>query len=115
MKHVNDNVYEVEQCPPPCRDSLDMMGAAPLGLDALRHALGEGADMGVGCARGNDEEIRCVADLPEVQDTDIDRLVIIERADHAEEIPMGVGADRVLGRVTRNRTQASKGAGSSIW
>jgi len=115
MEHVHHHIHEIEQRPSSGAHAFDVMRASPVFLDGLEHALGEGPDMGVGRARRNDEEVRRITDVAQIEHDDVLPLVVLEGMDGEPELAersAGYGVSVGLGA---NGSPLSSGVGSSIW
>ena len=90
VKDVNHDADKVQQCPAACPNAFGVVSTPPTALDHLLHALGERADVRIRCARCDHEEIGGIADLPEVEHDDVQRLVVIECADREAKVPVRI-------------------------
>ena len=60
--------------------AFDADGAEVVLLGELHHAIGDGFDVAVGIAGGDDDDVGDIGELPYVHDFDVDGFHVIERA-----------------------------------
>ena len=87
MEHVHNDVHEIEQRPPAGSHALGVVGMAPVALNRFQHPFRQCANVRVGGAGGDDEDVGGVAHPAQVQDDDILRLVGFESLDGSPEVP----------------------------
>ena len=94
MEQVNHEIHEVEQHPAAAVQPFDVMGVMSAAVQLLHDRLRDAADVGVGSAGGDDEEIGGVVEAAKVQ---YDQLIALQ-------ILYGVqGQAKRLGRLRRRR------------
>ena len=83
---MHHDVGEIDEHPLAFARAFDAHGAEVVLLGELHHAVGDGFDVAVGVARGDDDDVGDVGEVPHVEDFDVDGLHVIERGvDDAQE------------------------------
>ena len=81
VEDVDDKVHIIQQHPASWLDPFHVMCPAARLVQRTFHVFGQGADVHVRRSRRNDEVVSSVAELPQVENNDVYRLVVIQRTD----------------------------------
>jgi hypothetical protein len=83
---VHDDVGEVDEYPLTFALAFHAHGLEVVLLGELHDAIGDGFDVAVGVARGDDDDVGDVGEVSHVHDFDVDGLHVFERTvDDAQE------------------------------
>ena len=81
VEDVDDKVHIIQQRPASWLDPFHVMCLVARLVQRTFHVFGQGADVHVRRSRRNDEVVSSVAELPQVENNDVYRLVVIQRTD----------------------------------
>jgi hypothetical protein len=97
---VHDDIREIHEHPFTLARAFHTHGAKVVLLGELHHAIGNGFDVAVGVAGGDDDDVGDVGELPHVHDLDVDGFHVIERGidDAQQGLRDGALFKRLLGR-----------------
>ena len=76
---MDHDVVEVDQHPLAFARAFHANGAEVVLLGELQHSIGDGFDVTVGVAGGDDDDVGDVGEMPYVHDFDVDGFHVIER------------------------------------
>lgn len=90
VEHVDDDVDEVQQCPPARPDTLRVVRLSAGALHGPHDAFGQRADVRIRGSGGDDEDVRRIAQAAKVQNDDVLRLVSVQRLEREAKVSQRV-------------------------
>ena len=111
---MHDDIDEIEQCPTASGDPFNVVRPCSLGFHCLEHLLGQSAHVGIRGAGRDDEEVRSVAQGPQVEHQHVDGFVLVERVHRETQVTVRRNAYPAYPGFVDVWRQLSAGVGSSI-